>query len=146
MKTLIVAAALACAGLALAAPPAVVQPATVDPAADRVEMVYFHRTQRCPTCMQVGSMAEKAVTDAFTSEIESGSVVFRYVDFQDPASAAEVSRYKMTMPTLVAIRVLNHKPVHATKLAKVWALVGKPDALREYVVTGVIDAQSAKVE
>ncbi len=146
MKTLIVASAFVCAGLALAAQLVVAPPAAVEPAADRLEMVYFHRAQRCPTCLRVGSLAEEAVTEAFAAGIDSGTVVFRYVDFQDPASAAEVSRYKVTMPTLVAIRVLNHKPVHATKLAKVWALVGKPDALREYVVTGVIDAQSAKVE
>lgn len=146
MKTLIVAAALACAGLSLAAPPAVVQPVTVDPAADRVEMVYFHRTQRCPTCLRVGSMAEEAVTEAFAAGIESGTVVFRYVDFQDPANAEEVKYFKVTTPTLVAVRAENHQPVYAAKLAKVWALVGKAEALREYVVAGVTDAQNAEAK
>ena len=29
--------------------------------ADRVVVMYFHRTQRCPTCLRMGSYSEEAV-------------------------------------------------------------------------------------
>jgi hypothetical protein len=35
---------------------------------DRVVAMYFHRTQRCPTCLKMGSYAEEAVKTAFAGE------------------------------------------------------------------------------
>ena len=42
--------------------------------ADRVVVMYFHRTQRCPTCLKMGSYSEEAVKKGFDKEIKAGTV------------------------------------------------------------------------
>ena len=39
--------------------------------ADRVVVMYFHRTQRCPTCLRMGSYSEEAVVNGFAKEIKA---------------------------------------------------------------------------
>ena len=49
--------------------------AAADPPADRVVAMYFHRTQRCPTCLKMGSYSEEAVTGGFAEQVDDGIVV-----------------------------------------------------------------------
>jgi len=51
---------------------------------DRVVAMYFHRTERCPTCQKMGSYSEEAVKTAFADEIKEGKVAFYYIDFRRP--------------------------------------------------------------
>ena len=59
-----------------------------DAPADRVVVMYFHRTQRCPTCLKMGSYSEEAVKSGFAKQIKDGKVEFHYIDFQDEKNAA----------------------------------------------------------
>ena len=42
-----------------------------DPPAHRVIAMYFHRTERCPTCLKMGSYSEEAVKKGFTKQIKA---------------------------------------------------------------------------
>jgi thiol-disulfide isomerase/thioredoxin len=80
-----------------------------DPSADRVVAMYFHRTQRCPTCLAMGSYSEEAVKQGFAKQIEEGSVEFHYVDFQDKKNEALAKGYKIGGPTLIVVKVAGNK-------------------------------------
>ena len=43
-----------------------------DAPADRVVAMYFHRTQRCPTCQKMGSFSDEAVKTGFADQIKDG--------------------------------------------------------------------------
>ena len=58
--------------------------------------MYFHRTQRCPTCLKMGSYTEEAIKTAFEKQLKEGTVEFHYVDFQDQKNAALTKGYKIT--------------------------------------------------
>lgn len=103
----------------------------------QVVAIYFHRTQRCPTCKRIGAMAEEAVTQGFEKEAQSRIVEFHYVDFQDKKNAKLAKGYGIESPTLVLVNVFEGETVCSTSMPKVWQLVGKPDDFRAYVQDGV---------
>ncbi len=74
--------------------------------ADRVEVVYFHRTQRCETCLWSGQAARWTVTTYFADELASGKVTFQEVDVQEPENALLAQRFRATGPSLFVNYVL----------------------------------------
>jgi thiol-disulfide isomerase/thioredoxin len=101
--------------------------------ADRVVAMYFHRTERCPTCQKVGSYAEEAVQKGFTQEVKKGTVEFHYVDFQDEKNAALTKGYKISGPALVIAQVRDHKVKQFKNLEEIWTKVQQKDQFLKYV-------------
>ena len=107
------------------------------PPANRVAVMYFHRTKRCPTCKKMGSYSEEAVKTAFAEQVKSGKVEFHYIDFQKPENAALTKAYKITGPALVVARVKGNKVECWKPLPKIWELVSKKDDFYKYVQQNV---------
>ena len=60
--------------------------------ADRVDVVYFHRTQRCPKCIHAEESINYTVETYFADELASGKVTFQVLDVQDEENAAIVKK------------------------------------------------------
>ena len=69
-----------------------------DAPAERVVAMYFHRTQRCPTCLKMGSYSEEAVKTAFAEQLKDGKVEFHYIDFQDAKNSASPAATRSAAP------------------------------------------------
>lgn len=103
----------------------------------RVIAAYFHRTQRCPTCLRVSQTVAKVLEDHFSPDLQSGQLQWIEVDFQAPQNARLAKSYHITGPQLVLIRVENGQVVEWQPKPKVWSLLIKPEELDRYVTTGV---------
>ena len=103
------------------------------PPKDRVVAMYFHRTQRCPTCQKMGSYTEEAVKTGFVQQLKDRTVQFRYVDFQDKKNAAYAKAYKVTGPALVVAKVADNKVVEFKNLKDIWSNVADKKAFIKYV-------------
>jgi len=101
--------------------------------ADRVAVMYFHRTQRCPTCLRMGSYSEEAVKGGFANEVKAGTVEFHSIDFQDAKNAAMVKAYKIGGPTLIVLKVEKNKAVAGKNLTEIWTKVRDKDVFLKYV-------------
>jgi thiol-disulfide isomerase/thioredoxin len=112
----------------------------------QVVAIYFHRTQRCPTCKRIGAMAEEAVTNGFEKQATARTVRFRFVDFQDRKNSKLAKAFDVDSPTLVLVNVFAGKTVCWSSMPKVWQLVGKPDEFRTYVHDGVLRYLRQSVE
>jgi hypothetical protein len=130
-------AAVAIAVLASLAEPAF----AADAPSDRVVAMYFHRTQRCPTCLKMGSYSEEAVKTAFAQQIKDGKVAFHYIDFQDAKNAALTNGYKVGGPTLIVAKISGSKVVEYKNLTEIWTKVRDKPAFVEYVQSNVKDYQ-----
>lgn len=108
-----------------------------DAPADRVVVMYFHRTQRCPTCLKMGSYTEESVKSGFAKEIKDGKVEFHYIDFQDPKNSAFTNGYKVGGPTLIVARVNGKKVLEYKNLTEIWSKVGNKATFADYVQTNV---------
>jgi len=104
-----------------------------DPPADRVVAMYFHRTQRCPTCLKMGGYSEEAVKQGFAEQIEKGLVEFHYVDFQDKKNAALAKGYNISGPALIVVKVVDNKVKEYKDLQDIWTKVGEKPEFLEYV-------------
>ena len=111
---------------------------------DRVVVMYFHRTQRCPTCLRMGSYSEEAVVNGFAKEIKRGTVEFHYIDFQDENNAVLTNGYKVGGPTLVVAQVVGNKVKEYKNLTEIWTKNSDKDAFLKYVRDNVAAYQ--KVE
>lgn len=109
-----------------------------EPAADRVVAMYFHRTQRCPTCKKMGSYAEEAVKKAFAKEIKSGTVAYYYIDFQDQKNAKLTKGYQVSGPALIVAKIANNKVVKYKDLEKIWENVADKPAFLKYVQDNLV--------
>ena len=99
----------------------------------RVVAMYFHRTQRCPTCKRIGAYAEEAIKTKFTRELKQKKLSFHLIDFQDRKNEKYTKGYRISGPTLVLANVVQDKVTAWKPLPKVWSLVGKKDEFFEYV-------------
>jgi len=103
------------------------------PPADRVVAMYFHRTQRCPTCLKMGGYSEEAVKSRFAEQLKDGTVAFYYVDFQDKRNAALTKDYGVSGPALIVARIVDNKVVNFTNLEDIWTKAGDKEAFVKYV-------------
>lgn len=105
-----------------------------DAPADRVVVMYFHRTQRCPTCLKMGGYAEEAVKNGFAKELKAGKVEFHFIDFQDKKNEALTKGYKVEGPTLIVAKVVNGKVKDQKNLTEMmWEKVRDKPAFIENV-------------
>jgi len=101
--------------------------------ADRIVAMYFHRTQRCPTCLKMGSYSEEAIKKGFVKQVKKGSVEFHYVDFQDKKNAALAKGYKISGPALIIAKVKENKVREYKDLKDIWTKVREKPKFIEYV-------------
>lgn len=104
---------------------------------DRVVAMYFHRTQRCPTCQKMGTYTEEAIKAAFAEELEKGTVEFHYVDFQDAKNSRLAKAYKITGPALIVANVKGKKAQEYRNLKEIWTKVQEKPEFFQYVQTNL---------
>jgi hypothetical protein len=107
--------------------------AAADAPADRVVAMYFHRTQRCPTCQKMGSYSEEAVKTGFAEQMKDGTVAFYYIDFQVPKNAKLAKGYDVSGPALIVARIKGKKVKEFKDLEDIWTNVADKEAFTKYV-------------
>ena len=104
---------------------------------DRVVAMYFHRTERCPTCKKMGSYSEEAVKKGFANQLKQGTVAFYSIDFQAKKNAAFTKGYHVTGPALVIAKIRDNKVDKHKTLDEIWAKAGDKPAFLKYVQENV---------
>jgi len=112
--------------------------------AHRVVAYYFHRTQRCPTCLMVGEYLEESLKTGMARELKDGRVALVFIDFQDPKNKAHTDYYKIAGPTLVLADVRKEKVVGWKPAPKLWSLVGNKEKFSKYVQAEIRSVLEAK--
>ena len=109
-----------------------------DPPKNRVVAMYFHRTQRCPTCKKMGAYAEEMAKKRFGKELKAKSVELKFIDFQDQKNIKFTKAYKITGPTLIVARVKDNKVAEYKNLKEIWTKVSDKDAFCKYVQDNIV--------
>ena len=103
----------------------------------RVVAIYFHRTNRCPTCKRISAYIEESIKVGFAKQIKDGQISVHMIDFQNPKNRAYTKAYKISQPTLVLADVRDNKVTEWKPMPKVWSLVAKREAFFKYVQDGI---------
>jgi thiol-disulfide isomerase/thioredoxin len=105
----------------------------VDTPKDRTVAMYFHRTERCPTCKKMGAYSEETVKEAFADQLKDGTVEFHMIDFQDPKNARLAKGYKVEGPALIVAKIVDNRVVEYKDLEGIWDRVTDKAKFSEYV-------------
>ena len=100
---------------------------------DRVVVMYFHRTERCPTCKKMGSYAEETVKSEFKKQLKEGSVEFHFIDFELKKNERISKGYRVEEPALIVSKIKDNKVAKFTNLEDIWGKVGEKPAFMKYV-------------
>lgn len=100
--------------------------------ADRVDVVYFHRPQRCYNCYYAEDGIRYTVETYFADERASGKVTFKVLNVADEENAAIVNKYKAYALSLF-INTIRDGTDHIEQVTDIWLLIGDDEAFVEAV-------------
>ncbi len=95
--------------------------------ADRVDVVYFHRTQRCPTCIYAEEGTRYTLETYFKDELDSGKVTFQVINVEDEENAAIVQKYGASYRSLYVNTVIGGTD-HIEEATDTYLLIGNDEA------------------
>ena len=98
--------------------------------ADRVDVVYFHRTQRCYSCTYMEDAARHTVETYFADEIASGKVTFQVFNVEDDQNADVVEKYQSSYLSLY-INTVKDGTDHIELVTDLYTLIGNDEAFAE---------------
>lgn len=98
--------------------------------ADRVEVVYFHRAQRCYSCYYAEDGIRYTVETYFADELASGKVTFKVINVADEENAAIVNKYEAYTSSLF-INTIRNGTDHIEEVTDIWLLIGNDEAFVE---------------
>jgi len=102
---------------------------------DPLVLVYlFHGSMRCPTCLAIETTTKEVVTTQFPAEIQSGKVVIKEINVEEPPHRHFIQKYQLVAPTVVMVRVQNGQEVRSANLMEVWQLIRNRAAFQEFIV------------
>jgi hypothetical protein len=100
---------------------------------DGLMVYYFHSNTRCPTCQSIESQANDAVHADFAAQIAKGEVIWKVLNYEQPASAPLAQKFDVQMPVVVLAKMKDGRIQDSKRLDKVWALVGDKPAFAKFV-------------
>ena len=98
--------------------------------ADRVDVVYFHRTQRCYSCTYMEEAARYAVETCFADELSSGKVTFQVFNVEEEQNADIVEKYQASYLSLY-INAVKEGADHIELVTDLYTLIGNDEAFVE---------------
>jgi len=93
------------------------EPSTVP---DRVDVIYFHRPQRCVTCLCFEERIRYVVSTYFQNELNSGKMTFGVYDIGDSKNADLVKKYGAYSSQLL-INTVKDGTDHITDIQDIWS-------------------------
>ena len=87
---------------------------------DRVDVVYFHRPQRCVTCLCFEERIRYVMSTYFQDELDSGEMTFEVYNIGDKKNAAIVKKYGAISSQLF-INTVKDGSDHITDIQDIWS-------------------------
>ncbi len=100
------------------------------PAPARIEVVYFYRTIRCPSCIQLENWAKSAVSN----DVAAGRVTWLTLNLDEPPNKQFEDRYGLVAQSVVLREFRGDKETQWKNLDKVWDLLDDEAVFRKYIL------------
>jgi len=89
------------------------------PPSNRVDVIYFHMNQRCPTCLCFEDRVNSVIEANYSDAIKSGSLTYRVLNAQQQQNAAIVKKYGVVGSQLFINTVVNGED-HIEDIKDIW--------------------------
>jgi len=75
----------------------------------KLEIIYFHATNRCITCNAVENNAKSLLNESFKPQLEKGEVTFRSLNIDEAENNALTEKFQISFSSLLLIHHQNGK-------------------------------------
>jgi hypothetical protein len=103
------------------------------PPAATLNVYYFHRTIRCPSCEKIESLARKAVEEGFAGELATGKMRWSAINIDEPQNKHFEEAYRLQSQSVVLSEMRAGKETRWKNLEKVWDLLDDDAGFIRYV-------------
>lgn len=104
--------------------------------ADHVQVAYFHRTQRCASCVEAERLTRETLNAYFADQVRSGKMSLVVADVQNPANAGLAGSYSASGSELL-LGIVKKGTLYVYPVGDIWLVVGNEvrfmTALREII-------------
>ena len=91
---------------------------------DALEVVYFHRPQRCAGCVYAETSTRYTLETYFAEELKSGKIIFKVINLADEANATTVEHYGAYTSSLF-IKSKKDGNANIEEVKEIWFFLGK---------------------
>lgn len=99
--------------------------------ADKIEVVHFHGTHQCFSCITVGKYALQTIKDKFPEEYQSGKIVFKDINIELSENKEVVIKYQTRGSSLFINAISNNKD-SIEEDTTVWRLTNNQEKFTDY--------------
>lgn len=97
---------------------------------DGIELLYFHRTDRCQSCNNAEQFARDTLNTYFPDQMKLGTLSIRSIDYQKDKEMAE--KYNVRMQGL-KLRIVRNGQESVKDVPEIWAYVKDKAAYESYL-------------
>ncbi len=107
---------------------------------NKVELLYFHRTDRCTSCNNAEQYIRDTLDRFYTDEMKSGRLSLQSIDYQKDMAMA--FKYNVKMQGLKSITT-NGNQTNVKDVPEIWSYVGDKEAFIGFMKS-VLDKELGK--
>ncbi len=111
--------------------------ASVTGSQEKIQLLFFHRTSRCTTCVNAEQFARDTLNTYFPEEMKSGVLSIQSIDYQKEPEMAK--KYNVKMNDLKLIITKNGQET-VKDMPEIWTYVDDRNAYMNYL-KGVLDKE-----
>ena len=100
--------------------------------ANVVEVIYFHRTQRCNSCTYAENGTRYTLETYFKEELASDRISFKSINVEDKKNTVIVKKYGAFTSSLF-INTIKDGTDHIVEVKEIWFVLGKDKAFVELI-------------
>jgi len=90
--------------------------------AEKIEVVHFHGTRQCWTCITVGKYALKTIREKLSKDYQDGTIIFKDINVELPENTDIVIKYQARGSSLFVNAITGGRDIIEEDI-KVWSLV-----------------------
>lgn len=100
--------------------------------AEKIEIILFHSTNRCYSCNKMEELVKKTLEERFKRDLDSGRIVFKEVNWEQPENSQLVSKYKVTGLS-VFINEIENWTDNIKEETALWRLLEDEEKFKNYL-------------
>jgi len=113
--------------------------------AERVEVVYFHRAQRCSGCLYAETGVRYTLETYFKDKLSNGQVTLETFSLEDKENAAVIDKYAAFTSSLF-INTIVDSTDHIEEVKDIWLLLGNDEEFVNLVKGRIEESLEGKTD
>ncbi len=99
----------------------------------KIDVLYFHTTVRCESCLKIEEHTFNTINDIFEKELKDSTITVASIDFWEEGNEQYEKDYKFDTQTLILSKKVNGKEVKWKNLDKIFEYAGNYLHFQKYL-------------